>query len=202
MCSGSKRSFGSRFKLLQHLFIDEPTRSLSGLILKNNIRAHYDKFPPEVAEFIKQECLGSIGDPSPLIRATIGILVTTIVARGGLENWQSLLPSMCQYLDSEDYNVCEVWSSYYTIGQNIQRATFSDQSKESRVFDWFYKKLTKENLKKLTGECGWNCMVWPLDLAEHIVSTSFPVICLGCSRKIDQHTELVTLIYQYQTSKL
>lgn len=87
---------------------DEPTRSLSGLILKNNIRAHYEKFPPEVTDFIKQECLGSIGDPSPLIRATIGILVTTIVAKGSLENWPGLLPSLCQNLDSEDYNVCEV----------------------------------------------------------------------------------------------
>ena len=51
---------------------DEPTRSLSGLILKNNVKAHYQNFPPTVAEFIKQECLSNIGDPSPLIRATIG----------------------------------------------------------------------------------------------------------------------------------
>ena len=52
--------------------LDEPTRSLSGLILKNNVKAHYQNFPPNVAEFIKRECLNNIGDPSPLIRATIG----------------------------------------------------------------------------------------------------------------------------------
>jgi transportin-1 len=86
---------------------DEPTRSLSGLILKNNIRANYDKFPSEVTEFIKLECLNSIGDSSPLIRATVGILITTIVSRGGVENWPGLLPSLCLSLDSEDYNVCE-----------------------------------------------------------------------------------------------
>lgn len=51
---------------------DEPTRSLSGLILKNNVKAHYQSFPPNVADFIKRECLNNIGDPSPLIRATIG----------------------------------------------------------------------------------------------------------------------------------
>lgn len=51
---------------------DEPTRSLSGLILKNNVKVHYQNFPPGVAHFIKQECLNNIGDPSPLIRATIG----------------------------------------------------------------------------------------------------------------------------------
>lgn len=64
--------------LVIYLFIywplaDEPTRSLSGLILKNNVKAHYQNFPPTVADFIKQECLGNIGDPSPLIRATIGM---------------------------------------------------------------------------------------------------------------------------------
>lgn len=32
---------------------EDPTRSLSGLILKNNVRAHFDKFPPEVSCLIK-----------------------------------------------------------------------------------------------------------------------------------------------------
>ncbi|KAG7167950.1 Transportin-1-like [Homarus americanus] len=32
---------------------DEPTRSLSGLILKNNVKAHFHQFPPDVAQFIK-----------------------------------------------------------------------------------------------------------------------------------------------------
>lgn len=88
--------------------VDEPTRSLSGLILKNNVKAHFEKFPPEVTSFIKAECLSSIGNPSPLIRATIGILITTIVAKGELRNWSELLPTLCNCLDSEDYNVCEV----------------------------------------------------------------------------------------------
>lgn len=96
--------------------LDEPTRSLSGLILKNNVRSHYHTFPDEVKEFIKSECLQAIGDPSPLIRATIGILITTISAKGDLTNWQQLLPSLCQMLDSEDYNVCEVgYTSYLLI---------------------------------------------------------------------------------------
>ncbi|XP_076355747.1 transportin-1-like isoform X3 [Tachypleus tridentatus] len=86
---------------------DEPTRSLSGLILKNNVKAHFHKFPPEVAEFIKSECLNSVGDPSPLIHATVGILITTIAYKGELTNWTELLPRLCQMLDSEDYNVCE-----------------------------------------------------------------------------------------------
>lgn len=106
--------------ILSVLFLsDDPTRSLSGLILKNNVRAHFEKFPPEVTNFIKQECLNNIGDQSPLIRATIGILVTTIVAKGELRNWPELLPHLCQCLDSEEYNVCEVCTAFVlTTGSN------------------------------------------------------------------------------------
>uniref|UniRef100_A0A672R6X0 Transportin-1 n=1 Tax=Sinocyclocheilus grahami TaxID=75366 RepID=A0A672R6X0_SINGR len=86
---------------------DEPTRSLSGLILKNNVKVHYQNFPPAVAHFIKQECLNNIGDPSPLIRATIGILITTISTKEELQTWPELLPQLCNMLDSEDYNICE-----------------------------------------------------------------------------------------------
>ena len=61
---------------------DEATRSLSGLILKNNVKAHFGALPKEVTTFIKSECLGAVGDPSPLIRATVGILITTIASKG------------------------------------------------------------------------------------------------------------------------
>ncbi|KAI1290217.1 Transportin-1 [Halotydeus destructor] len=86
---------------------DEPTRSLSGLILKNNVRVHLHQFPPEVTEFIKSECLDAIGDQSPLIRATIGILITTIASKGELTNWPDLLPRLCMMLDNEDFHVVE-----------------------------------------------------------------------------------------------
>ncbi|XP_009459995.1 PREDICTED: transportin-2-like [Nipponia nippon] len=93
---------------------DEPTRSLSGLILKNNVKAHYQSFPQPVAEFIKQECLNNIGDASSLIRATIGILITTIASKGELQMWPELpgafgaLQKICEdsseLLDSDALN--------------------------------------------------------------------------------------------------
>uniref|UniRef100_A0A674GPV6 Importin N-terminal domain-containing protein n=1 Tax=Taeniopygia guttata TaxID=59729 RepID=A0A674GPV6_TAEGU len=86
---------------------DEPTRSLSGLILKNNVKAHFQSFPPPVADFIKRECLNHLGDNSSLIRATIGILITTIASKGELQMWPELLPQLCNLLNSEDYNTCE-----------------------------------------------------------------------------------------------
>ncbi|CAF2750428.1 unnamed protein product [Rotaria sp. Silwood2] len=85
----------------------EATRSLSGLILKNNAKSHYEKFPDDVRSYIKQECLSALGDRSPLIRATVGILITTIVTKGSLEQWPSLLEHLYSCLDSVDINLCE-----------------------------------------------------------------------------------------------
>ncbi|XP_023245329.1 transportin-1 [Copidosoma floridanum] len=86
---------------------EESTRSLSGLILKNNVRTHFETFHPEVVDFIKQECLSALADPSLLIRATIGILITTITSKGDLSSWPELLPTLCQMLDSQDHNACK-----------------------------------------------------------------------------------------------
>uniref|UniRef100_A0A8C2QXL5 Transportin-1 n=1 Tax=Capra hircus TaxID=9925 RepID=A0A8C2QXL5_CAPHI len=70
-------------------------------------KAHFQNFPNGVTDFIKSECLNNIGDSSPLIRATVGILITTIASKGELQNWPDLLPKLCSLLDSEDYNTCE-----------------------------------------------------------------------------------------------
>lgn len=55
----------------------------------------------------------AVGDPSPLIRATVGILITTISNKGGIINWPQLLPTLCDMLDSQDYNVCEVSDFFF-----------------------------------------------------------------------------------------
>jgi len=86
---------------------DDATRSLSGLILKNNVRQNFSTFREDVKEFIKQECLKSLGDSSALLRATVGILITTIAAKIDLSTWSELLPTLCQLLDSEEPNTCE-----------------------------------------------------------------------------------------------
>jgi transportin-1 len=46
------------------------------------VKAHFSQFPKDVSTFIKSECLKAVGDPSPLIRATVGILITTIASKG------------------------------------------------------------------------------------------------------------------------
>ncbi|XP_045481488.1 transportin-1 isoform X1 [Harmonia axyridis] len=106
---------------------DEPTRSLSGLILKNNVKTHYNSLMQNVTDFIKSECLQAVGDPSPLIRATVGILITTIACKGDLSSWPQLLPTLCNMLDSQDYNVCEgAFGALQKICEDSSEALDSD----------------------------------------------------------------------------
>ena len=87
---------------------DEPTRAIAGLILKNNVKVYYAGFPPEIKGFIKQEAMLAIGDPSPLIRATAGTLISTIAMRGELASWPELLHTLCMLIDDPNYTACEV----------------------------------------------------------------------------------------------
>lgn len=43
-----------------------------------------------------------------------GILITTIASKGELQTWPELLPQLCNLLNSEDYNTCEVFA-YFLI---------------------------------------------------------------------------------------
>lgn len=45
---------------------------------------------------------------SLLSLAAPGILITTIASKGELQMWPELLPQLCNLLNSEDYNTCEV----------------------------------------------------------------------------------------------
>ena len=86
----------------------EPTRAVAGLVLKNNVRLYYDKFPEETKTYVKQESLGVVTDESPIIRATAGTLVSTIALCGQLIKWPELLPSLCQLIDNSEQLACEV----------------------------------------------------------------------------------------------
>lgn len=48
---------------------------------------------------------------SLLSLAAPGILITTIASKGELQMWPELLPQLCNLLNSEDYNTCEVGDS-------------------------------------------------------------------------------------------
>lgn len=99
---------------------DEPTRSLSGLILKNNVKAHYQNFPPTVSDFIKKECLNNIGDPSALIRATIGEFLGLPLKQNAtlslLSLWKWLRKTKKHLNASDGFCIHTVWSGATSVG--------------------------------------------------------------------------------------
>jgi hypothetical protein len=86
---------------------NDTIRAMAGLYLKNNVATYYDRIHPEVRNYIKENCLRSLLDPHPLVRNTMGTLVTTIVTKGGLEEWPELLPQLVQLIDAPNYDSCE-----------------------------------------------------------------------------------------------
>ncbi|GAU89346.1 hypothetical protein RvY_01903 [Ramazzottius varieornatus] len=114
------------FVLTQSKNLDDPTRSLAGLILKNNVRVQWENFHNTTQELIKHECVASIGDSSPLVRATIGILVTTIVSKGGLRTWTDLLPKLSQCLDSPQVEIVD--GAFSTLQKICEDSTELDAS--------------------------------------------------------------------------
>lgn len=69
---------------------------------------YWDSYPDDVKQYVRQDCLRAIGDASPLIRATVGIIITNTVCKEGLNKWPALLTTLCEMIDSLDYNTCEV----------------------------------------------------------------------------------------------
>uniref|UniRef100_A0A1I7VX50 Transportin-1 n=1 Tax=Loa loa TaxID=7209 RepID=A0A1I7VX50_LOALO len=82
-------------------------RSLAGLILKNSIRMLWGRLPEPIRHYVKNRTLLAISDCHPLIRATVGIIITTIVVHEGIVQWPALLPTLCNMLDGSDENLQE-----------------------------------------------------------------------------------------------
>lgn len=94
--------------MLSSLSSDAASRSMAGIILKNNIKAQYLGYSEEVKQYIKREILVAISDPAPLIRATVGMIITSIVQVADFSSWPELLPSLYQLLDAQDLHTLEV----------------------------------------------------------------------------------------------
>lgn len=79
---------------------DESMRSLSGIILKNNLKNKDCNLSPELKQYIKEQCMHFLGDSSNLVRATIGILITALVGKYRLSDWPQLPEFLLQSLGS------------------------------------------------------------------------------------------------------
>lgn len=99
---------------------DERTRTMSCLLLKNNIRKHYQSFPDELKEYIKKSSLDLLRDSSSVIRATVGVLITNVAATGELFTWTDLLPTLGQLLNSNQIEIVEsAFSALHSICEDL-----------------------------------------------------------------------------------
>lgn len=111
---------------------DETSRSLSCLVLKNNIRRHYQTFPNELKDFIKKRSLDLLGDPSAVIRATVGVLITNVAASGELFTWTELLPTLGQLLASNELEIVEsAFSALHRICEDLTTMLCMDNLSET-----------------------------------------------------------------------
>jgi hypothetical protein len=80
---------------------DQPgaVRQMAGLVLKNNVKEHWDELHPSVQEYVKQGVLSCVGSPEPYLRLTAGTCVTTIAYTAGLAAWSELVPTLLGMLD-------------------------------------------------------------------------------------------------------
>lgn len=84
-------------------FSDE-TRSLSGIILKNNINTTYDKLTEEMKANIKSECLRLLKDPSKEVRNSVSNIIIAVVWKAEITSWPELVPYLTSFLeDSLEY---------------------------------------------------------------------------------------------------
>uniref|UniRef100_A0A0N5BDN5 Transportin-1 n=1 Tax=Strongyloides papillosus TaxID=174720 RepID=A0A0N5BDN5_STREA len=86
--------------------LNEPIRSVSGLILKNILLKYYQFLPNEIKNYVKSKVCSIIGDPSSLIRATVGIVLTTIYTREEGQ-WNQVLHYLVKLLQNPDYNLLD-----------------------------------------------------------------------------------------------
>ena len=75
-------------------------RQTAGLLLKNNIRAHYSSIAEDFRAFIKASLLPVLGHASRPLRHTAGTCAVTIVNLTGLAAWPELVAALADGLDA------------------------------------------------------------------------------------------------------
>ncbi|KXS22101.1 ARM repeat-containing protein [Gonapodya prolifera JEL478] len=94
--------------ILTQLTTENPsTRAIAGLLVKNNIRNHWDRISAASLEYVKTCVVVGLADPQNTIRSTTGTIITTVISKGGIQSWPSILGQLIQLLNHPDANVIE-----------------------------------------------------------------------------------------------
>jgi transportin-1 len=77
-------------------------------VLKNNLRTDFQDLTPDVLAYIKSGAEKALVDRYDLIRSVAGTIITTVVTRGGINNWPQILQRFMEMAESQDAIVQEV----------------------------------------------------------------------------------------------
>lgn len=86
---------------------DPSIRQAAGLLLKTNLRRDFETILPQAMEHIKALILEGIRDPIHYIRSTAGNVMTSLIYHQGLKSWPQALPTLVQYIESNDFNTVD-----------------------------------------------------------------------------------------------
>lgn len=125
----------------------EDIRSLSGILLKNQINVLYPGLSQENVMKLKQECQNLLMDPSREVRLSVSSM-TVIVAREHLKNWPELIPFLLKTVASKNefsesalttlFKLCEDLITNQKSQDEIYRVT-------KEVFPRFIEYLSMED---------------------------------------------------------
>ena len=91
----------------------ESVRVLAGIVLKNRLRSAFVTFDLPSLGYVMHEALGALADSIQLVRGTAGSVVTNVIIKTGFRQWPDLLPTLLQFLGSDNPLLIEVWTGQW-----------------------------------------------------------------------------------------
>jgi hypothetical protein len=119
---------------------DPAVRAIAGLLLKNSVR-EIGQNDLKSLKFIQQCSLASLGDPLPLVRGTIGIVITTLLSNFGVDSWPELLPSLLQILDQQQQNQLLMDGAFACLAKVCEDSALSLSQHSARPLDHIVPRL-------------------------------------------------------------
>ncbi|CAG9760777.1 unnamed protein product [Ceutorhynchus assimilis] len=154
-------------------------RSLSGILLKNNLLTTYPTLTREGASKLKQQCQYLLMDPSRDVRLSISNVIVSI-ARDNLKDWEEIIPFLIKAFTAQNefseialitlFKICEDLITYQKSQEEIHGIT-------KEVFPKFIDYLCKDDCRmhqdilRLTNQClqdHFNIMKQSLDLGLYL----------------------------------
>ncbi|XP_060529524.1 transportin-2-like [Cylas formicarius] len=125
----------------------EDIRSLSGILLKNNLATTYGNLSLESVSKLKQECLHLLNDSSREVRISISNVIV-VIARDHLKSWPELIPILLKNFIAQNefsevalttlFKICEDLINNQKSQEEIYKVT-------KEVFPKFIEYLSKED---------------------------------------------------------